>query len=121
MLAFNDAISCLGLYELNLHGSKFTWSNKQVSPLLVRFDWFFASVSWITNYPGTLVRTISRDILDHHPCVVEISTDIPKAKIFRFENYWLLHANFMDVMNHGWAIPTGIGDRAGRVGAKFKT
>jgi hypothetical protein len=88
--------------------------------LLVRLDWSFASISWITNYPGALARTLSRDISDHHPCLFEISTDNPKAMVFRFENYWLLHSDFMDVMNHGWAIPTRIEDRARRVGAKFK-
>jgi hypothetical protein len=37
-----------------------------------------------------------------------------------FENYGLLHPYFMDVMNHGWAIPTVIEDRARKVGAKLK-
>jgi hypothetical protein len=37
-----------------------------------------------------------------------------------FENYGLLHPDFMDVINHGWAIPTVIEDRARKVGAKLK-
>jgi endonuclease/exonuclease/phosphatase family metal-dependent hydrolase len=80
MLAFNAAISNLRLQELKLMGSIYTWTNKQVSPLLERLDWFFSLVSWIANRPGTLVKTLSRDTSDHMPCVIEISTDIPKAK-----------------------------------------
>lgn len=43
MLLFNEAISSLGLIELPLKGRRFTWSNKQHSPLLERLDWFFTS------------------------------------------------------------------------------
>jgi hypothetical protein len=36
MLAFNEAISNLGILELPLKGQTFTWSNKQQNPLLQR-------------------------------------------------------------------------------------
>jgi exonuclease III len=39
MLKFNNAISYLRLEELRLTGQKFTWTNKQESPLLERLDW----------------------------------------------------------------------------------
>lgn len=45
MYLFNNAISSLGLVELPLKGRRFTWSNKHLSPLLERLDWFFTSVS----------------------------------------------------------------------------
>jgi hypothetical protein len=61
-------------------GNKFTWTNKQVSPLLERLDWFFASTSWITNYLGSFASTLSRDVSDHSPCLISFSTDIPKAE-----------------------------------------
>lgn len=41
MFAFNEAISNLGLVKLPLKGMKYTWTNKQQDPLLVRLDWFF--------------------------------------------------------------------------------
>jgi hypothetical protein len=40
MIAFNEAISKLGIIELPLTGQEFTWSNKQQQPLLERLDWF---------------------------------------------------------------------------------
>lgn len=41
MLLFNAVISSLGLVELPLKGRRFTWTNRQHSPLLERLDWFF--------------------------------------------------------------------------------
>jgi hypothetical protein len=117
---FNAAISNLRLEELRLQGNKYTWSNMQVSPLLERLDWAFASVSWVTNYPGSLVTTLSRDVSNHTPCLIAMSTDIPKSKVFRFENYWLLHNDFMQVMQHGWNVPVPYSDKAKRLGGKFK-
>jgi hypothetical protein len=98
MLKFNTAINNLRLEELQLVGNKFTWTNKQDNPLLERLDWFFAFASLVTNYPSSLVKTSSRDVSDHSPCLISVSTDIPRFKVFRFENYWLLHSDFMQVM-----------------------
>jgi hypothetical protein len=67
MLRFNAAISNLWLKELKLYGNKYTWTNKQESPLLERLDWFFTSISWMTNYPGSSISTLSRDTSDHSP------------------------------------------------------
>jgi hypothetical protein len=38
MMSFNEAISNLGVGELKLYGNRFTWTNKQESPLLERLD-----------------------------------------------------------------------------------
>jgi hypothetical protein len=118
IFAFNEAISSLGLVELPLKGMKYTWSNMQPpDPLLVKLDCFFTSSSWTCNYPGTYVSTLSGI---HVPCVVNITTEIPKGNLFRFENYWLHHEQFNQVMMHGWSIPTYHLDKARILGAKFK-
>jgi hypothetical protein len=49
-----------------------------------------------------------------------MTTDILKAKVFRFENYWLLHDEFMPVMQQGWNLAVVIDDRAKKLMAKFK-
>jgi hypothetical protein len=66
------------------------------------------------------VSTLSRDISYHTPCLISISTDIPKAKVFRFENYWLLYEEFMQVMKHGWNVPINQSNKAKMVTAKLK-
>jgi hypothetical protein len=52
--------------------------------------------------------------------LISVSIDIPKARIFRFKNYWMLHVDFMNVFQHGWNIPAHHQDKAKMIGAKFK-
>lgn len=120
MLIFNDALSSLGLIELPLYGRKFTWSNKQPAPLLERLDWFFTSSSWTTAYPEISVSTLIMQTSDHWPCNISISTSIPRSKIFRFENYWLQQASFLQTAQQGWDKINSQNDKAKTISAKFK-
>lgn len=120
MLLFKEAISALGLIEIPLLGKKITWSNKQHPPLLERLDWFFTSASWLIGYPNTKACTLNSEVLDHTPCIIEIATDIPKSNIFIFENYWMEHENFLQVVSHGWSLPTFQTDAEKNLMAKFK-
>ena len=86
---FNEIIGHLGLIELPIKGRQFTWSNMQSQPLLEQIDWFFTLVAWTSDHPNTLVLPLARSTSDHVPCVVTIATAIPKARVFRFENYWV--------------------------------
>lgn len=95
ILVFNSIISHLGRIELPIKGCSFTWSNMQDAPLLEQIDWFFTSISWATKYPFMMVLPLARIISDHLPCKVQIGTAIPKANIFRFENYWLSHSSHL--------------------------
>ena len=120
MLLFNEAISNQGLIELPLQGRKFSWSNMQQDPLLVKLDWFFTSASWMTSFPNTIVFPLAKPISDHLPCVIKIGTSIPKARVFRFENYWLQHSDFKEVVTAAWSILVGNLDAVKSLNAKFK-
>lgn len=120
MFMFNEAISALRLVELPLHGRQFTWTNKQDNPLLERVDWFFTSSSWTWSYPDSSVLPLVMETSDHVPCLVKAKTDVPKGNLFRFENYWMEHDNFMAIVQHGWSLPTHQTDKAKIVIAKFK-
>jgi hypothetical protein len=91
MYLFNEAINALGLVELPLNGKRFTWTNKQLSPLLERLDWFFTSTSWTTAYPNTYAYPLVMETSDHVPCVISISTNIPRRI-------------FLDLKTIGWSI-----------------
>lgn len=52
--------------------------------------------------------------------MIKIGTLIPKAKVFRFENFWMQHRSFKDVVSNAWSIPVGFQDRAKKISAKFK-
>jgi hypothetical protein len=74
----------------------------------------------MTNHPGSTAITLSRDISNHCPCLISISTEIPKAKIFRFENYWMMREEFMQIMENGWNLPNSQSDVAKKPALKFK-
>jgi hypothetical protein len=98
MFLFNEVIGHLGLLELQLKGRKFTWSNMLEIPLLEQLDWFFTSSNWISVLPNTMVLPLAKTGSDHVPCVVSIDTNIPKAKLFRFENYWVQLPGFIEAL-----------------------
>jgi endonuclease/exonuclease/phosphatase family metal-dependent hydrolase len=105
-MVFNNIISHLGLIELPLKGRSYTWSNMQEIPLLQQTDWFFTSVAWTTQFPLSLVLPLAKITSDHLPCKVQIGTNIPKANIFRFENYWFNHPSCMEQITNAWLAPT---------------
>jgi hypothetical protein len=119
MLLFNEAINAQGWVEIPLHGRKFTWSNKQASPLLQRQDWFFTSNSWTLHYPDTSGKPLPWNLLIMSP-VSSPSILQFQENIFGFENYWMEHEQFLNVVSHGWSVPTLQHDAAKVLTAKFK-
>ena len=120
MFIFNDIIGHLGLLELPIKGRSYTWSNMQDIPLLEQLDWFFTSVDWISDYPMTEVLPLARTASDHVPCVINVATCIPKAKLFRFEKYWVNLPGFMECVQDVWNMPSRKACTAGSISAKFK-
>ena len=57
---------------------------------------------------------------DHSPCLISIKTTIPKGKIFKFENYLMEHEQFLNIVQHGWSLPTFQSDSGKVITAKFK-
>lgn len=117
---FNEMISNLGLQEIPLKGRKYTWSNMQQDPLLEQIDWCFTSTSWISSYPNTLLLPMARPTSDHTPCMVQIKTEIPKANVFRFENFWVEQEGFFDLVRDTWNTEVRSSNSITKVVAKFK-
>ena len=117
---FNEIIGHLGLIELPIKGRQYTWSNMQTSPLLEQIDWFFTFVAWTQDHPNTMVLPLARTTFDHVPCVVSIATCIPKATIFRFENYWVDMPGFFDCVQQSWSAPTTKKNATAVLTEKFK-
>lgn len=99
---FNDLINDLNLVEIPFSGAKYTWSNMQIDPLLIKLDWVFSSDTWGLSFPATTVQPLSRPISDHVPFVINIGTKIPKASCFRFENHWVEHKDFLKIVDLHW-------------------
>src|SRR3954468_23566003 len=67
-----------------------------------------------------MVKPLCKPTSDHTPCVLTIETKIPRAKLFRFESYWLLHPGFMDVVKEVWNRPINMPNAATLLCRKFK-
>jgi len=80
----------------------------------------FTSVSWTTTYPNSFASPLTMETSDHVPCVISISTQIPRKSIFRFENYWLEHEIFFQVVQQHWIAPAHLTDANLILSAKFK-
>jgi hypothetical protein len=92
----------------------------QTQPLLEQLDWFFTSYQWTLSYPNSIVLPLGKTTSDHTPCVVSISTKIPKAKIFRFENHWVEQPGFFELVKDIWSQPVRAKSSANVISAKLK-
>lgn len=119
-LVFNEAIGHLGLIELPLKGRAFTWSNMQQNPLLEQLDWFFTFPNWTIDYPNTEVLPLAKITSDHIPCKIAISTKIPRSSIFRFENFWVEHDSFLEIVQGSWESTYSPPSAAKSISVKFK-
>jgi exonuclease III len=100
---FRRWINDLALKEVPLHGRKFTWSNRQNSPTLVRLDRAFYSVDWEQTFPNCLLQSAASQDLDHCPLILGLN-DINKGKRrFHFEAFWPRLDGFQEVVASAWA------------------
>jgi hypothetical protein len=120
MLIFNDFIREQHLTEMPIKGRKFTWSNMQDNPLLEQLDWCFTSMHWTLSYPATMVLPQGKPTSDHIPLLVSIQSSIPSSKLFIFENFWIAHPGFLEVVAKTWDKPTHKPSSAANLNEKFK-
>jgi hypothetical protein len=120
MQMFNNAIIDLDLIKVPFSGRRFTWSNMQLNPLLMKLDWVFVSSSWGLSFPTTSVQPLSKPISDHIPYVINIGSKVPKSKFFRFENFWLDQPDFLQTVELHWNSNPYYANAARTLCAKFK-
>lgn len=120
MFLFNSTTSHLGLTDIPLQGKKFTWSKMQSPPLLEKLDWVFTNNNWTLAFLETTCTSLVVEVSDHTPLLVSISTDVPKAHLFRFKNFWLLREGFHDILADNWNNPTLVAGKAKALTKKFK-
>jgi exonuclease III len=85
---FRRFINDLTLKEIPLHGRKFTWSNQQVSPTLVKLDRVLCTVDWEDRFPNCLLQSLASDDSDHCPLLLGLWDNAPGHRRFHFESFW---------------------------------
>jgi hypothetical protein len=93
-------------------------------PLLEKLDWVFTNAEWTSEFPNTIAVLLARFSYDHISVNVQIGTSIPKARLFRFGNYWLEFDGFYDSVAQCWyKAPIKIGSAKslrGKYGLKME-
>lgn len=103
-LLFNDLIKGFALIDLPMANQSFTWSNLQKSPTLAKLDRFLISTEWDLDFPLTKVEALPRVTSDHCSILLTAkrSDMMRKNKLFRFEEAWLNHGDFVSKLPSWW-------------------
>lgn len=100
---FNEFIGNFHLSDIFVSGNKFTWSNKQRNPTLVRLDRILASGSWEENYPTCFVWAKARIDSDHCPILLDSGEHgATRPRNFFFENHWFQQEGFKSLVEEKW-------------------
>lgn len=102
---FHATMLQAGLSEVPFSGNKFTWSkNRQwLSYVAARLDRTLVNPHWLVYYPDTLLHHLPRISSDHSPILLDLQIQALTSNApFKFENKWLLHPSFFEVVKASW-------------------
>jgi hypothetical protein len=116
---FKAVLDDLGLRELPLHGSKFTWTSGQNDATMTRIDRVLCSNSWEELFPRSHLHAWASTLSDHCPLILQGDTAMSKFKGFRFESYLLKLPGFQDVVKEAWDKPLLVTDAVRRLHIKL--
>jgi hypothetical protein len=103
MNLFNEFIGTYQLRDIFVSGVKYTWSNKQRNPTLIKLDRILASSSWDLNYSRSFAWSKARIGSDHSPLILDTGEHgAPRTKYFFFEEKWCHHEGFYDLLRSKW-------------------
>jgi hypothetical protein len=84
-------------------------------------DRVFINGPWDDILPDSSLVSLPRTTSDHFPLLQEISTNIPKPKVFRYYNNWIFKVGFKDLVSTNWPSTPVHVDVAGSLVNKLKT
>lgn len=84
---FNGALEAMAFQELPMLVRRFTWSNHQEDPILVRLGRFFVNIDWSLSIPNSTIPATSATISDHCQLMLMAVMTIPKPTVFLFNNH----------------------------------
>jgi hypothetical protein len=118
---FNSIIDGLSLQELEMSVRRFTWANALPNPTYEKLDQILVSTEWEQKFPLANVITLSRDISDHTPFLLDTgqAPSCGNQPLFKFELGWLLREGFADMVKDIWESVTNEQDSMRRWQAKI--
>ncbi|GKF29360.1 RNA-directed DNA polymerase, eukaryota [Tanacetum coccineum] len=106
---FNAFIADVGLEEVPLGGSSFTWCHKSATKMS-KLDRFFVSNSLLNSCPHFSAITLERCLSDHRPILLrELNFDYGPTP-FRFFHHWIELDGFSNFVSDVWKSAPGVKD-----------
>jgi hypothetical protein len=103
MTAFNDFIREDGIKEMGRKGCKFTWSNKQTTPIMSVLDRVLTCTRWDQFYKKASCETLTRVGSDHCPIIVNTDDHMFQQQHgFCLEMAWLSQGGFREQVVASW-------------------
>ena len=106
-LEFKNCLDECNMLDLGFAGPKYTYTNRRpISDLISkRIDRCFPNPVWCVLFPEALVTHLPRTFSDHCPVLIELSraSANQQNKTFRFQTMWLLHHDFLRVLQQAWS------------------
>jgi hypothetical protein len=99
---FRRLINDLLLKEIYLNGRRYTWSNEQSPPTLVRLDRVLCTVDWEEAHGECHLRCLASVISDHSPLLLDCCPMPAAHRRFHFEDYWMRLDGFHDTVTMAW-------------------
>ena len=84
LVRFQNTLNSCELKEIHLQNRRFTWSNEQATPTLVRRDRACCNMAWELLFPAAERIPQSSAISDHCPLLVDLHADFQYGKRFKF-------------------------------------
>jgi hypothetical protein len=95
-------IDDLALKEIPLHGRKFTWSNQQESPTLVKLDRVLCTMDWEELYLNCMLQSLATNDSDHCPLYLGLKDNHSGVRHFHFEAFWPQLQGYQEVVALAW-------------------
>jgi hypothetical protein len=108
MRRFKVALDSSYLREIKLVGRRFTWSNEQADPTLVRLDRAFCNAEWDDLHPAAKLLPQSSSMSDHCPLLLVQDLVFKTPPRFRFESFWPLLQGYNEVVQQSWNEPCAL-------------
>ena len=111
------------LIESASSGAFFTWSNRRFTGgyLETRIDRTLITNSFLDLWDSVTSHVGMRNCSDHSPLLISCRTgQLALPRPFRFQNMWISHFSFEEVVRQSWSAPVSATSTFGMVQAKLK-
>ncbi|XP_041995779.1 uncharacterized protein LOC121745903 [Salvia splendens] len=108
MIDFAETIEDCRLLDPGFDGAEYTWAK---NGLFERLDRVLVSEDWTKIFEATRVTNLPRVSSDHGPMLArcKMVNSPTEGRSFRFQNMWIRHEGFKQLVQEVWDQPTGAG------------